>query len=123
MVVCSTQVLAITRLSTFLPEAYAIPEDEFNPVNSVMGDGLRKDREAGVSALAFDSHEELLWMGTKSGHVTSYYGTQMQKYTSFQASYERPFDTDTINVKNYFFLKSLFLARSTHVTRYETFLL
>ena len=65
------------------PEAY-LPANEFELVNSVLGDGIQKDKEIGITSLAFDNYEELLWMGTKSGHVTSYYGTQMQKYTSFQ---------------------------------------
>jgi len=64
-------------------ESY-LPANEFEAVNSVLGDGIQKDKDMGITSLAFDNYEELLWMGTKSGHVTSYYGTQMQKYTSFQ---------------------------------------
>ena len=59
-----------------------MPANEFELVNSVLGDGIQKDKEVGISSLCFDNFEEMLWMGTKSGHVTSYYGTQMQKYIS-----------------------------------------
>ncbi len=61
-----------------------MPTNEFNLLNSVIGDGIQKEKEMGISTMAFDTHEELLWIGTKSGHVTSYYGTHLQKYTSFQ---------------------------------------
>ncbi|EGU78472.1 hypothetical protein FOXB_10993 [Fusarium oxysporum f. sp. conglutinans Fo5176] len=38
-----------------------------------------------VATMTFDNSQELLWTGNEYGRVTSFYGTELQRYTSFKA--------------------------------------
>ncbi|KAF4826097.1 PAN2-PAN3 deadenylation complex catalytic subunit PAN2 [Colletotrichum siamense] len=38
-----------------------------------------------VTTMAFDTAQELLWTGNEYGRVTSFYGSELQRYTSFKA--------------------------------------
>ncbi|OCT92814.1 hypothetical protein XELAEV_18015878mg [Xenopus laevis] len=37
-----------------------------------------------VSAVHFDLHEEMLWVGNHGGHATSFFGHDLERYSSFQ---------------------------------------
>uniref|UniRef100_A0A0L8I679 USP domain-containing protein n=1 Tax=Octopus bimaculoides TaxID=37653 RepID=A0A0L8I679_OCTBM len=71
-----------TRYSENLyqPEHHNSGDVQFSETHSVLADA----HHFGVSSLSFDLVKELLWMGTQGGHVTSYYGAGLEKYTSFQ---------------------------------------
>ncbi|XP_026676280.1 PAN2-PAN3 deadenylation complex catalytic subunit PAN2 [Diaphorina citri] len=54
---------------------------EFQESHTILTDAIH---QYGITTLAFDPHEELLWMGNQGGYVASYYGAGMQRYTAFK---------------------------------------
>ncbi|XP_049608470.1 PAN2-PAN3 deadenylation complex catalytic subunit PAN2 isoform X1 [Syngnathus scovelli] len=61
------------------PEAVHVTEGMFSELHSVVS-------EVGVPVTAthFDAQEEMLWMGNHRGHATSFFGSTMGRYSSFQ---------------------------------------
>lgn len=54
---------------------------DYKELHSVFIDGAPR---FGANSVTFDSELELLWVGNSGGHVTSYCGSSLQKFTSFQ---------------------------------------
>lgn len=38
-----------------------------------------------IATFLFDTNQELLWVGNEYGRVSSFYGSELQRYTSFKA--------------------------------------
>ncbi|XP_027041539.1 PAN2-PAN3 deadenylation complex catalytic subunit PAN2-like isoform X1 [Pocillopora damicornis] len=55
--------------------------EEYQEIRSVFNNG--RDH-SGITSVLFDSLEELVWTGNQSGYLTSYFGPELQKYTSFK---------------------------------------
>ncbi|XP_020628077.1 PAB-dependent poly(A)-specific ribonuclease subunit PAN2-like [Orbicella faveolata] len=63
----------------------AVVREEYQEIRSVFSTG--RDH-SGVSAVLFDPLEELVWTGNQSGYLASYFGPELQKYTSFKVHHE-----------------------------------
>lgn len=59
--------------------------EEYQEIRSAFSGG--RDH-AGISAVLFDPLEELVWAANQSGYVASYFGPELQKYTSFKVHHE-----------------------------------
>ncbi|XP_073238938.1 PAN2-PAN3 deadenylation complex catalytic subunit PAN2-like [Porites lutea] len=62
----------------------AVVREEYQEIRSVFNN---RDH-SGISAVIFDPLEELVWTGNQSGYLASYFGPELQKYTSFKVHHE-----------------------------------
>ncbi|KAG0202360.1 poly(A)-specific ribonuclease [Mortierella sp. GBA30] len=56
-------------------------ESSFRPLNVIAG----ADPAIPVTSVKFDPHHELVWTANENGYVSSYYGSGLQRYSSFKA--------------------------------------
>ncbi|KAF2717991.1 hypothetical protein K431DRAFT_333256 [Polychaeton citri CBS 116435] len=56
-----------------------------------------------VSTVAFDTSQELLWVGNTHGRLTSFYGADLQRYTSYRGHAEKQRGTSASAVKQILF--------------------
>ena len=76
---------AVASVAPLMHPALPHLRPDYSYLNHVMSDtGSNAPPTVATTALTFDQHEELLWMGNETGHVTSHYGLDLIKYTSFQ---------------------------------------
>lgn len=57
---------------------------EYKELQSVVIDGAPR---FGTSYISFDTEFELVWVGNQGGHLTSYCGGSLQRFTSFQVNF------------------------------------
>lgn len=54
-----------------------------------IGSNVNPGKPTGVSCMAFDSEQEILWTGNYSGHITSFVSNPtLARYTSFHVDYD-----------------------------------
>lgn len=77
-------------------------EAEYIPVGTIPSTNI----SSGLTTVKFDTNEELLWTGNQNGYVTSYYGPNLQKYTSFRVSQNEMVHQIETNAQGIFALTS-----------------
>uniref|UniRef100_UPI00358EBC1D PAN2-PAN3 deadenylation complex catalytic subunit PAN2 isoform X2 n=1 Tax=Myxine glutinosa TaxID=7769 RepID=UPI00358EBC1D len=74
------QGVPLEALPVQVEEGVPLMEGTYREVHSIV-----MDVGVPVTACHFDGQEENLWLGNQTGHVTSYFGLSMDRYSSFQA--------------------------------------
>ncbi|CAH4027147.1 unnamed protein product [Pieris brassicae] len=67
-------------IAEYKPYMVQNPDAEYEVRSTVLDDR----GEGSISAVTFDKFEELIWVGNTRGHITSYHGPQMSRYTAFR---------------------------------------
>ncbi|XP_048584798.1 PAN2-PAN3 deadenylation complex catalytic subunit PAN2 isoform X2 [Nematostella vectensis] len=60
----------------------SVVKEEYQEIRTIFNNAREP---LGITSVITDPFEELVWVGNQSGHISSFYGIQLQKYTRFQA--------------------------------------